>query len=327
MNTTSADEHVFVESPHRTLIFLSFPVLLSLIAEPVTGLVDTAFIARLGSESLAALGVGTMALSSIFWIFNFLGIEPEAEDRNVMVVGALIVFFPMLSARAAFSRSARAPLGSSWAYVLFCVTTAIMYFYVAAWAASAGRPYWLPMACCVGYLVASLQDRIALPALKVAVPPLVLAPIAFHLVEPGDDWFSVYMIGVALIVFSPTSVLHSLGRALTRPVRTLFDEEAPEGLDERASRRDERAELAQNLDLVARQAQLFHRLADGGLQKGGVTGLPCAAGEAGTASDRGSAGYAGCIRWLSARWRRGTEHRRDRHQWRAGTCARPARRR
>ncbi len=145
------------------------------------------------------------------------------------------VFFPMLSARAAFSRSEQAPLGSAWAYVLLCVTTAIMYFYVAAWAASAGRPYWLPMACCLGYLAASLQDRMALPALKVAVPPLVLAPIAFHLVERGDDWFSVYMIGVALIVFSPTSVLHSLGRALTRPVRTLFDEEAPTGLDERAS--------------------------------------------------------------------------------------------
>jgi len=79
MNTTSADEHAFVKFPHRTLIFLSFPVLLSLIAEPVTGLVDTAFIARLGSESLAALGVGTMALSSIFWIFNFLAIGTQTE--------------------------------------------------------------------------------------------------------------------------------------------------------------------------------------------------------------------------------------------------------
>jgi len=79
MNATSADEHAFVKSPHRTLIFLSFPVLLSLIAEPVTGLVDTAFIARLGSEALAALGVGTMALSSIFWIFNFLAIGTQTE--------------------------------------------------------------------------------------------------------------------------------------------------------------------------------------------------------------------------------------------------------
>jgi MATE family multidrug resistance protein len=58
---------------------MSLPVLLSLIAEPLTGLVDTAFVARLGSESLAALGVGTVALSSIFWAFNFLGIGTQTE--------------------------------------------------------------------------------------------------------------------------------------------------------------------------------------------------------------------------------------------------------
>ena len=48
-------------------------------AEPLTGLVDTAFITRLGAESLAALGVGTVALSSLFWIFNFLGISTQTE--------------------------------------------------------------------------------------------------------------------------------------------------------------------------------------------------------------------------------------------------------
>ena len=54
-------------------------MLFSLIAEPLTGLVDTAFIARLGSGHLAALGVGTTVLSSIFWIFNFLGIGVQTE--------------------------------------------------------------------------------------------------------------------------------------------------------------------------------------------------------------------------------------------------------
>ena len=72
-------DHPFVTSPHATLFSMSFPVLLSLIAEPLTGLVDTAFVARLGSESLAALGVGTVALSSIFWAFNFLGIGSQTE--------------------------------------------------------------------------------------------------------------------------------------------------------------------------------------------------------------------------------------------------------
>ena len=58
---------------------MSLPVLLSLVAEPLTGLVDTAFVARLGSESLAALGVGTVTLSGIFWIFNFLGIGTQTH--------------------------------------------------------------------------------------------------------------------------------------------------------------------------------------------------------------------------------------------------------
>ena len=54
-------------------------MLFSLVAEPVTGLVDTAFIARVGVDALAALGVGTIALSSIFWIFNFLSIGTQTS--------------------------------------------------------------------------------------------------------------------------------------------------------------------------------------------------------------------------------------------------------
>ena len=72
-------DHPFSIRPHTTLVRLSFPVLLSLIAEPLTGLVDTAFIKRLGAESLAALGVGAVALSGLFWIFNFLGISTQTE--------------------------------------------------------------------------------------------------------------------------------------------------------------------------------------------------------------------------------------------------------
>jgi MATE family multidrug resistance protein len=69
----------FEQSPRRTLFRLSVPVLFSLIAEPLTGLVDTAFVARLGAVELAALGVGTMALSSVFWIFNFLGVATQTD--------------------------------------------------------------------------------------------------------------------------------------------------------------------------------------------------------------------------------------------------------
>lgn len=79
--------HSFVSAPHKTLLRLSLPVLLSLIAEPLTGLVDTGFIARLGTSSLSALGVGTMALSSIFWAFNFLGIGTQTEVAQALGSG------------------------------------------------------------------------------------------------------------------------------------------------------------------------------------------------------------------------------------------------
>ncbi len=55
------------------------PTLFSLIAEPLTGLVDTAFVSTLGASSLAALGVGTILLSAVFWVFNFLSIGTQTE--------------------------------------------------------------------------------------------------------------------------------------------------------------------------------------------------------------------------------------------------------
>jgi MATE family multidrug resistance protein len=71
--------HPFQTHPHQTLISLSIPVLISMTAEPITALIDTAFISSLGAIPLAALGVGTTALSSLFWIFNFLGIGTQTE--------------------------------------------------------------------------------------------------------------------------------------------------------------------------------------------------------------------------------------------------------
>ncbi len=69
----------FKSNPHGTLLALAVPVLGSLIAEPLTGLVDTGFVAKLGSEPLAALGVGTLLMSTLFWVFGFLGIATQTE--------------------------------------------------------------------------------------------------------------------------------------------------------------------------------------------------------------------------------------------------------
>ena len=172
------------------------------------------------------------------WSCSLLDSIPHHYLLSLYLV--CFVFFPMLSARAAFSRSDRVPRGSAWAYVLFCVSTAIVYFYVAAWSAADEQPYWLPMVCSAAYLIASMQDQALMPGLRVVAPVLVAAPIAFHLSAPQEGWLPIYMIGIACIVFAPIQWIHAFGRTLTRPCRNLVEEHSTEerstdGIDEGAS--------------------------------------------------------------------------------------------
>jgi MATE family multidrug resistance protein len=81
------DAHPFLRHPHRTFAALSWPVLLSLIAEPIAGVADTAFIARLGPAELAGLGVATTLLSGVFWVFGFLGIGAQTEVARALGAG------------------------------------------------------------------------------------------------------------------------------------------------------------------------------------------------------------------------------------------------
>lgn len=84
MTQNTAESHPFLERPHRTLIALAIPVTLSILVEPITGMVDTAFVSDLGEVPLAALGVGTVGLSTVFWIFNFLGISTQTEVSRAL---------------------------------------------------------------------------------------------------------------------------------------------------------------------------------------------------------------------------------------------------
>jgi len=103
---TTASAPSFLKSPFRVFFSLWVPVLFSLVAEPVTGLMDTGFVSRLGSDALAALGVGTMVLSSVFWIFNFLSVGSQTEisqaaGRDDMARGTRIGSLALMLALAA----------------------------------------------------------------------------------------------------------------------------------------------------------------------------------------------------------------------------------
>ncbi|GMH35670.1 hypothetical protein BSKO_03538 [Bryopsis sp. KO-2023] len=56
----------------KQIIGLAGPALLTLAADPLLSIVDTAFVGRLGSNELAALGVNTAIYSLAFVLFNFL---------------------------------------------------------------------------------------------------------------------------------------------------------------------------------------------------------------------------------------------------------------
>jgi len=82
--TTSIHIQEFLVTPAKSFFFLWVPVLFSMVAEPLTGLVDTAFVARLGTEPLAALGVGTVVMSSCLWLFNFLSVGSQTEVSQAL---------------------------------------------------------------------------------------------------------------------------------------------------------------------------------------------------------------------------------------------------
>ncbi|MEM7532083.1 MAG: MATE family efflux transporter [Chloroflexota bacterium] len=87
MKIDDPTNHPFVAAPNKTLVQLSAAILIALIAEPLTGLIDTGFVAQLGTIPLAALGVGTIALSSTFWLFSFLGIATQTEIAQALGKG------------------------------------------------------------------------------------------------------------------------------------------------------------------------------------------------------------------------------------------------
>ena len=56
----------------KQLLFFSLPLVLGSLLEPLSGIIDSAFVARLGADSLAALAVGVTIINSFSWVFNFL---------------------------------------------------------------------------------------------------------------------------------------------------------------------------------------------------------------------------------------------------------------
>ena len=86
----------------RRIWALALPALGALAVEPLVSLVDTAFVGRLGTVELAALGVNTALFGFAFFVFNFLAYattpliandigrgDPESAGRTAVQAVAL----------------------------------------------------------------------------------------------------------------------------------------------------------------------------------------------------------------------------------------------
>lgn len=119
--TTSIHVQQFLKTPVTSFFYLWIPVLFSMVTEPLTGLVDTAFVARLGTEILAALGVGTVVLSSSLWLFNFLSVGSQTEvsqalGRNQLQQGRKIASLALILALS---------IGVFFSFFIFCTAAKV----------------------------------------------------------------------------------------------------------------------------------------------------------------------------------------------------------
>ena len=58
---------------HRRVLRIAIPILLSNVTVPILGAVDTGVVGQIpAAEPIAAVGIGSIVLSAIYWIFGFL---------------------------------------------------------------------------------------------------------------------------------------------------------------------------------------------------------------------------------------------------------------
>jgi len=78
-----------VPSRSRRLLALALPATVTLVADPIMGLVDTAVVGRLGAAELGALGLAVSVLAAGSWVFNFLVFGTTSAVARAVGAGEL----------------------------------------------------------------------------------------------------------------------------------------------------------------------------------------------------------------------------------------------
>jgi MATE family multidrug resistance protein len=73
MNPADAAQAGPAELTHRRVLAIALPIMLANVTIPLMGIVDTYVVGQIPrAEPLAAVGIGAIAMSTIFWVFGFL---------------------------------------------------------------------------------------------------------------------------------------------------------------------------------------------------------------------------------------------------------------
>lgn len=155
---------------HRQVLALALPMILSNISTPLLGLVDTAVLGHLDSEQfLAAVALGGVIFSFIFWGFGFLRMgttgltaqafgEEDKSELNAVLMRALVLALVICGLIFLFKQE----IGQVSFYLLQSSAgveaLALRYFQIRIWSA----PATLGMYVLLGWFIGQLNVKVPL---------------------------------------------------------------------------------------------------------------------------------------------------------------------
>jgi len=217
---------------HRRVLSLAWPIILSNLSVPLVGVVDTAVVGHLDDPRyMAAVAVGTIIFSSVFWVFGFLrmgttGFVSQAFGRNdhdevsrafvralcvALILGVLLIVLQVPIASVAF-------------YLMHAsdevAATAEVYFSFRIWSAPATFINY----CVLGCLFGMQKMRLALLTQLILNGSNILLDIYFVV---GLGWDAD---GVALASVISDYIAAGFGLWFVRDLlKPLFAKQANEG--------------------------------------------------------------------------------------------------